>query len=58
MHGSSCFRTTFGSQSVHKSQTQVNSAGRHYYPNFAVIQNFFESENISFAQIHSRKSIW
>ena len=34
---SSCFRTLFGNQRVHGSQTLTKCARRHFYPNFPLI---------------------
>ena len=39
MPKSSCFRTTFGNQSVHGSQTLTRSARQHFYPKFPLIQD-------------------
>ena len=38
------FRTPFGSQRFHKSQTQLDSAGHHLFSNFAAIQHVVTQE--------------
>ena len=38
MPETSCFRTPFGNQRVHGSQTLRNTAWQHFYPNFKLIR--------------------
>ena len=44
MRESSSLKTPFKSQSVHESQTLLNSPGHHLYPNFAVIQHILSQK--------------
>ena len=39
MSVSSCFRTTFANKRVHRSQTLLEPALQHFYPNFPLIQD-------------------
>ena len=50
MRQSSCSRIPFETQSVHESQTLLNSAGHHRYPNFAVIQHILKQKTSLFVR--------
>ena len=50
MRQSSCSRIPFETQSVHESQTLLNSAGHHRYPNFAVIQHILNQKTSLFVR--------
>ena len=45
------FRTPFGNERVHESQTLTNSSWLHFYPNFPLIRDKIDLENISLSQI-------
>ena len=46
-----CFRTPFGNQRVHGSQTLTNSAWRHFYRNSSLIRGKIKLGNVSLNQI-------